>query len=236
MPAHRLDNHPVAVRRNEVVGQDSETVPHFIRHVGLAADEHPGLTLAEPLRMTDMGPPLTRRRDPDAVHAWGHVPLTDDEVAQIDLFVDRVASEYQASQASPRRQYVVAPHCAPVTAEDGTITCHRFSCGGFVIEAYRFVGIDLIVTDGDSLPTVGMDVLRLAYPDQQRALDNSRLRETLGLSGDGPWPIVLAGYLLHSLARPEAEIRDGPYQPRPGDEYYPICPPQPPPVSDDAAT
>ena len=47
------------------------------------------------------------------------------------------------------------------------------------------------------------------------------MRETLGLAGAGPWPIVLAGYLLNAMMRLEAEIRDGPYRPQPGDEYYP---------------
>src|SRR6185437_15528756 len=119
-------------------------------------------------------------------------------------------------------------HCSPLLAPDGTIICQRFSCGGFVIEAYRFAGIDLLTTDAGSLPPVGVELLRLAYPDQHRTLDNPRLRTSLGLEGDGPWPIVLSGYLLHSLARAEAGIRSGPYHPQPGDEYFPARPPHPP--------
>jgi len=30
-----------------------------------------------------------------------------------------------------------------------------------------------------------------------------------GLEGDGPWPVVLAGYLFHSLARGDADDADG---------------------------
>jgi hypothetical protein len=151
--------------------------------------------------------------------------LTPDEVAQIDLFIDRVESEYRANQAGRRQQYIVLPHCHPEEGDDGTVIYYRFSCGGFVIEAYRFVGIELIVTDATALPVVGLETLRVAYPDLQRPLDSPRTREYLGLDGTGPWPIVLSGYLLNSLRRTEAEIRGGPYRPQPGDEFYPARPP-----------
>lgn len=207
MPARRLDDSPLTVRRNDVVGQDSDTVGEFVRHAGLAAIDHPAVTDAVAIRLTDMGPPLARGGEEQLVHAHGYVPLTADEIAQIDLFTNRVESEYQANRAGRRQQYVVFPHCRPVESDDGTVIFHRYSCGGFVIEAYRFVGIELIVTDAASLPAVGLETLRLAYPDQQRALDSPRVRESLGLDGPGPWSIVLAGYLLNSLRRTEAEIR-----------------------------
>jgi hypothetical protein len=235
MPARRLDNNPLPVRRNDVVGQDSDSVAEFVRHAALTAAEHSAVTLSVALPLTDMGPPLAQGGDEQTFQAHGSVPLTADEVAQIDLFVDRIAAEYQANRAGKRQQYVVHPHCAPVTADDGTVIYQRFSCGGFVLEAYRFVGIDLVVTEEGTLPAVAIDILRLAYPDQQRVLDSPRLREALGLTGTGPWPILLAGYVLHSLRRPEAEIRGSPYQPRLGDEYFPARPPQPPPVPHDAA-
>jgi hypothetical protein len=226
MPARRLDGNPVAVRKNDVAGQDSDSVAHFVRHASLTAEEYQAAVDALPMRLTDMGPPLARAGEEQRVHAHGCVPLTAGEIAQIDLFIDRLESEYQAHGARRRQQYVVLPHCRPEKGDDGTVLYHRYSCGGFVIEAYRFVGIDLIATDAASLPAVGLDVLRLAYPDQQRALDNPRLREALGLDGSGPWPIVLPGYLLNSLRRTEGEIRNGPYRPQPGDEYFPARLPQ----------
>jgi hypothetical protein len=235
MPARRLDHSPLAVRKNDVVGQDSDSVGEFIRHAGLVADAYPAVTNAIVIRLTDMGPPLTRGEEEQLVHAHGCVPLTTDEIAQIELFIDRVESEYQANRAGRRQQYVVLPHCLSVEGDDGTVIYHRYSCGGFVIEAYRFVGIDLIVTDAAALPPVGLDTLRVAYPDQQRALDNLRMREALGLGGSGPWPIVLSGYILNAMRRTEAEIRGAPYRPQPGDEYFPARPPQPPPVPHGAA-
>ena len=41
------------------------------------------------------------------------------------------------------------------------------------------------------------------------------------IPGDGPWPVVLAGYVLNSLNRDEDEIRSAPYNATAGDEFFP---------------
>ena len=71
------------------------------------------------------------------------------------------------------------------------------------------------------LPLVGLDALKAQYPRFARFLDRPDVRDELGIGGDGPWPVVLAGYILNGLARPEREIRTTPYLARPGDEYFP---------------
>jgi hypothetical protein len=227
MPASRLDRRQVVVREHDVVGMYVADVPGFIGHIGIAAENHPGLSAAEGLRVTDMQPPLVRGGGPDQVHVHGTVPLTDPEREAIAFFLEQVEREYLASSCGDFAQYVVLPHHAPVIRpQDGSVVYRRFSCGGFVLEAYRFAGIDLIDTNEASLPPVGLDVLRQSYADEQqlRVLGTPRLRERfLGLAGDGPWPIVLPGYLLNSLVRTEAEIRAGPYRPRPGDEFFPAA-------------
>jgi hypothetical protein len=184
-----------------------------------------------------MVPPLVRRSDPERVHVCGFLPLTEDERARIDLFLDRVEAEYGAEvrRARPHRQYIITPHTAPFTDHDGTVLFQRYSCGGLVIEAYKFAGINLLMTDGTVLPLVTLNLLRIAYPDYADDLSNTRRRALFGLDGEGPWPIVLAGYLLHSLSRLEGEIRAGPYQAHPGDEYYPSRPPVPPTAQSDTA-
>ncbi len=72
-----------------------------------------------------------------------------------------------------------------------------------------------------ALPVVGLDALKAQYPGFARLLDSPRVRDEFGIGGDGPWPVVLAGYILNGLARPETEIRTTPYLARPGDEYFP---------------
>ncbi len=226
MPARRLDHGPVVVHMHDVVGMDVDDLPGFIGHVGLAAEDHPRLAMMDGLRITDMQPPLVRAGGPDQIHAHGTVPLTAVEAGAIQEFIDRMENEYLLTNREGVHQYVVRPHCVLVSDQDATITARRLSCSGFVLEAYRFVDIDLIDTGETSLPAVGLDLLRRTYADEQqlRVLETPRLRNRfLGLAGDGSWPIVLPGYLLHSLARTEPEIRAGPYRPRPGDEFFPTA-------------
>jgi hypothetical protein len=94
-----------------------------------------------------------------------------------------------------------------------------------VIEAYREARIDVLRTEIDSLPLVSLDTLKTQYPGHARRLDRAQLRTEFGIPGDGPWPVVLAGYVLNALDRPEAEIRSTPYRARVGDEFYPARPP-----------
>lgn len=228
MPAKRPDPTPFLVRKHDVVGQDSESWAEFITHVGLAADRHSEATSSTKLQIIHMGPPLERSDEEVDVHAHGCVPLTADEMELIDVFVNRTQAEYGAHNAGELQQYMIVPHCRQEEKADGTVAFRKFSCSGFVIEAYRFAGIDLIVTEPEDLPKVGIDTLLRAYPKQQRQLSHARFRRSLGLEGAGPWPIVLAGYVLNSLRRTEAEIRGKPYLPQPGDEYFPARSPKGP--------
>lgn len=219
MPAHRLGTTPHYVRRYDVAGQDSQTVPNFVRHVALCPDEVPDYRPNDEVSFTDMAPPLRVGVGHQTMTVLGTVPLTEDEVRQIETFIVEIQPEFAAQQR--RGQYIVSPHADPPRAGDGTVVFRKFSCAGLVIEAYREVDIDLMVTDEAQLPPVTLETLLLAYPDQEREL-RSPARRRVGLGDAGPpWPVVLAGYVLNALARPEVEIRAGPYQPQPGDEFFP---------------
>lgn len=224
MPARRLDRDPTPVHRFDVVGLDVPGVAGYLGHVGLVAEAADGLRAGEPLRVTDMQPPLVLAEETAEVHALGTVPLTAVEAEAVEIFIAAAEAEYAAANRHGLSQYVVRPHSRPVTDADGTVVNRRYSCAGFVLEAYRAVGIDLVDTDEATLPPVDLAALRLVYTDvvQRRVLENDLLRERLlGLAGDGPWPIVLSGYLLNSLARPASEIRRACYHARPGDAYFP---------------
>jgi hypothetical protein len=148
--------------------------------------------------------------------------LTVDEQLQIGLFSDEVESEYEAARLGKfRDQYIICPHLKEVHREDQTVLYHRFSCAGFVLEAFREAEINILWTDLAPLPLVGPDALKTQYPEFAKILDRLREREKLGIPGDGPWPVVLAGYVLNALARPEREIRNTPYLPRAGNEFFP---------------
>jgi hypothetical protein len=123
-------------------------------------------------------------------------------------------------------EYCVRPHTDTFTRplQDDTVQFRQFSCAGFVIEAYKEAGIELIDTDETRLPLVGLAALCAAYPDQQEVLYLPVQREKKNLPGEGPWPVVMAGYVINALDYPRDKL---PYTPQPGDEYFPPRRPAP---------
>ncbi len=166
-----------------------------------------------------MRPPLERAGESHA-NCIGSASLTADEQLQIGLFSNEVESEYHAAQVRDVQQYVISPHADEIRREDHTVVCRRFSCAGFVIEAYREARIDMLETGHDDLPLVSLDTLKTQYPVFARHLDHVRLREQIGIPGDGPSPVVLAGYVVNALDRPETVIRSTPYRAIAGDEFF----------------
>jgi hypothetical protein len=225
MPARRLGEAALAVRQFDVLGIDAESSPEFIRHVGLAQDEGLQIKVGSTLAVVHMGPPLGTRTPSGPISAVGTAALTADEVLKVALFVDRIEGEYQAAGIRDARgQYCIAPHARPYPPE-GTVVCLQFNCVGFVIESYRFANIDLLETHTDALPLIELEVLTRQYPNLEQTLRNPRFRERMGIPGDGPWPVVLAGYVLNALDRPETAIRSMPYRACVGDEFFPARPP-----------
>ncbi|HKI17949.1 MAG TPA: hypothetical protein VKA15_08710 [Isosphaeraceae bacterium] len=220
MPAQRVGSTAIAILRLDVVAQDASSEPGFIGHLALAGEDRPSYEASAVLPVLHMRPPLERAGECPA-NCVGSVGLTADEQLQIGLFYDEVESEYQAARARPVQQYVISPHIDEIRREDQTVVCRRFSCAGFVIEAYREARIDMLATGRDDLPVVCLDTLKTQYPVFARNLDHLRLREQLGIPGDGPWPVVLAGYVVNALNRPETVIRSTPYRAIAGDEFFP---------------
>lgn len=220
MPAQRAGITPIAIQRFDVVGLDADKHPCFVRHVALAAEGRTHFTAPADLPVRHMRPPLENRGEcqPSCVGSAG---LTIVEQNRIQVFADELHLEYEASCARPRRQYVIAPHVAEIRSEDQTVIGRRFSCVGFIIEAYREARIDLLHTAEEDLPLVTLDTLKTQYPDQARILDREQMRLELGIPGAGPWPVVLAGYALNALARDEEEIRATPYRATAEDAFFP---------------
>ncbi len=222
MPAHRLTDRPMSIRKYDVAGRDSTSAQDFVRHVGLSAEEHAELRAADEIPLVHMQPPLDRSGRPIPVHSFGTAGLTYEEIRQVGVFVDELASEYEARKVrAAARQFIVSPHVNDKTGPDGTVIFRQFSCAGFVIEAYREAAIDLLSTAPAALPSVSLETLERAYPEQARELESPMVRERVGLRGDGPWPVVLPGYVLNALARSESEIRAARYTSLAGDEFFP---------------
>ncbi len=151
----------------------------------------------------------------------GAAGLTDDHVRQIEVFVDEQLLELEAARTSRRDQYIIAPHVKERKSDDGTNICHRYNCAGFVVEAYRSVGVEFIQTAPSLLPPVALSTLTDQYPDQVTFLKKPENRERFGIPGEGPWPVMLAGYVVNALDRSVVDIRKRPYLPVPGDEFFP---------------
>jgi hypothetical protein len=218
MPSHRLGNQATLVFKFDIVAKDSDVEANFVCHVGLANEER-DIVLNGVIAMLHMGPPLERKEGGVPIHARGTANLKFGEMRQIDVFVDEHLSEYAAENVRGRQQYIIMPHCRE---PDAACSVRRFNCAGFVIEAYRYAGVDLLITNSDSLPAISLETLLKAYPDPRvaRILENRDYRQKLGLEGNGPWPVLLAGYVMNALNRSAEDIRHKPYQPQPRDEYF----------------
>jgi len=222
MPSHRVNESNVTLELFDVLGEDGEF--GFIGHTGLAAKE--GRQLSDAVEVFHMGPPL----ETDGVmkvDARGTAKLNDDERHKIEDFRDRHAGEHAATRRLPLTTrlrhvpaiYCIHPHATPHREEDRRYVRTRFSCAGFVFEAYKAARISLL--DELAIPRVGLAELKLSYPRFAQMLEDLTFRESMGLGGGtGEWPVMLCGYLLHALSREAAEIRSTPYVPRGTDAYF----------------
>lgn len=222
MGSFRLDNEPRNVSIYDALGRDSPCVSAFVCHVGLAVDNH---EIAEQTvllaRMIEMCPPLIVPQsndqpepESDRVDVVGSIELTAAECKQISVFIDETDTEL--ASVSKVRQYTVHPHYLERRRPQ---SARRFSCVGYVQKAYEYADVDLV--DISAIPLVDLRTILLAYPDSRTDLQNARLREFVGLEGDGPWPVLLPGYIFHAMNRSPNECRATPYKPRIGDEYFP---------------
>ncbi len=226
MPSYRVALGSVTLAMFDVVGRDGDE-PAFIGHAGLA--DSAGSHNAAKISVLDMGPPLHGQGTPGHMSAdvVGSATLTDDEVKKITNFINRHASEHRSFlefsrteliNAAPK-MYIVRPHAKPFDEEDGRYARMRFSCAGFVLEAYRKARIRFL--DSKALPSVEMDDIRLCYPLEIRLMEDGKVTpEDLGLEGDGPWPVLLCGYLFHALNRDAGTVRSEQYVPTIADRHF----------------
>lgn len=225
MPALRLTpTSAFAASEFDAIGEDAKDIPAFLSHVGLLLAPSGSLNSGDDAGLLHMAPPLGRNQNACAAHVVGTVNLTVNERQRIQLFADRCIGEN--AEVIPALQYVVRPHCDPKRSNDGTVIRERFSCAGFVVEAYRkALRREFIDTSEERLPSVSLDKLRIVYshPDQLAYLDDPRKRTRfLNLPGNGGWPVLLPGHVLNALSRDENLIRTGPpYRPVEGDEFFP---------------
>ena len=232
MPARKLPlRHTHPAPAYSVVGTYTRPEEReFVGHVAILTEET-RLRSGQSVRVWHMGPPLVvGQRTAEAprasrqcgVHLVGGVRLDLLDVEGIEDWLSEVDKE--PGPENPFRRYIVRPHWDWYEApETGRRLYRRFSCVGFVLECFRCIDVDLLVTDESELPGATFATLAQAYPMLQREAAIVRRfgvnRLDLGLGGEGPWPVVLPGYVFHALQRFTAESpRPTAYGPQSVDE------------------
>jgi len=217
MPAIDLTQGPKTVSCYDVVGQRAEGQTRFVKHVGLLNEDNRLVEMDDEVSVLHMGPPL-ERGGTIKVHVAGRVPLTNDEIKKFSTWVEKIADEYKELRVGKRAQYIIYPPWKDeYDSNTGVRRYRRYSCAGFVLDGHRQVDIELLEIDADALPDVDKQTIMSAYPDARRYA--SQLPK-YGLEGNGPWKVVLAGYVLHALNRPTDQIRRKPYQAKYGNEQF----------------
>lgn len=220
MPSIKVNGPTVSPNQFDIIGTGSEDTG-FIQHTGLASTG--GSQNAGAVRVCEMGPPL-RNTGQMAAHALGTANLTDDEVRKIKSFIDRYQGEHlemQHIRLTPKQipaMYCIAPHAVALQDRNGRYVRMRFSCAGFVYEAYKSAGIKIV--NEQHFPAAPLAMIQQAYPTFAGLLTNQALRESLGLEGAGPWPVLLCGYLFHALNRNPQQIRQTPHITQSGEECF----------------
>jgi hypothetical protein len=162
-----------------------------------------------------MGPPLALPGEMLA-HAVGWLDTwTEQDCIVLDVWLRELETQISIDPQSVT--YVAAP--SVVRDEGGTErpVSLKFSCAGFVAEAYREgVGVRLVVDDAE-LPEVDRATLERVWDPR-----TVRIGARYGLGGDGPWRVLLPGYLLRAVTRPRVEL---PFRPMtPADAELPASP------------
>jgi len=229
MPAWRLDKTARQISRFDVGASDG-TKAHFVGHVLLCDVDEPTNVDGESrvVQAVHMGPPL--KQSPAEVDVVGTAELDAEGVGkgerrQIKTFIDDRWLERRAQKArlaklnrlqELKAEYVIHPSAKE---PDSNYPLWRYNCSGFVLHAYLEANIELI--DEEQVPTVVLGFLKDAFPSFMKRLDDPAFRNEMGIDIGDSWPVVMAGYVVNSLNRPAGEIRQMPYAPRSGDEYFP---------------
>jgi hypothetical protein len=188
---------------------------NFVTHVALL-DARTDLHHGDSVSVWHMGPPFEKSTVEAQVLGWLE-DITREEQAEMTTWLKDLATRISPGLEPLRkwRHYTIHPPFESfIDKEAGRVAHWRFSCVGLVLKCYEaVVGVKLLAWDSLELPPVGQDILREAYGLNTEEY-GERFRARLGIPGSGPWRIVLAGYVFHSLKRPAAEIRAIPFAPR----------------------
>jgi hypothetical protein len=230
MPVTSLTETPVLCNESDIAGCCNGA---FVYHVALLSQDIAELCLGQTIAATHVVPPIQVGTSLDDVHLLGIAKnLSDDDQLVLRSFADQLSTERDAdlrrflNQEERRlgrvrrdwtnsekeefktqymlRHYVAIPHLRNLQSPDGTVITTRLSCAGFVLEAYRRLEIRLV--DTSNLPQITLADLVSHYGDDY--LNDEGTRAAMGLTGDGPWPVLLPSHIVHSCNRELDDAKD----------------------------
>ncbi len=212
-----------------IVGSYAKVGSNFVQHAALLQSTT-NVDSTNPIEVRHVGPPIVAgdhtasqkfAKKQIQAHVIGDLLLDQSECEAVTDWLVGVEKEHRLLSLKPFEQYKIMPHMDRDISEDGRRGPRRFSCAGFVIEAYLAAEIELL--DLAHLPQAKEPELQDAYPDllriekwrdEKKSEIGFRGRKDLGLSDEEGWPVALPGYLFHSTARASDESpRLGPYRP-----------------------
>ncbi len=234
MPGRQLEPGNIAeLPKFAIVGSYAPGDGSFVQHVAILR-ERCDVEFGDEVAVWHTAPPIvagdrTSDMSPDdfdvsAVHATaylddlsvGEVQGIETALADIDAQTQPLStacteSRNHAWAEGYRLHYMAHPPVQWVRdAKTGRRRYRKFSCSGFVVECYKGADIVLIEPDDNRLPEVDLQLLSHGYG---AAILAPQRRSTIGLDGNGPWRMLLAGYVVHAATRDSREVREQPYCP-----------------------
>jgi len=199
-----------------VVGQDASDNGD-VKHVGILSNDE-DLQRHQQVLVFEMVPPKHRVGTPNGrmlAHAVGYLNLAPEERRKFMHWLDDLKTR------SVVCTYHVLPSRRDTIDSSGRGQYTEYSCAGFVATGYREgAGVSLVVEEG-ALPAVDRALTEqiwerpfMNYPKEQR---DAKMKQ-YGLSGEGPWQVLLPGYLLHALNQARSAL---PYTPGQSDWKFP---------------
>jgi len=114
------------------------TVRVFVKHTALCFSDISQVACDQEIEVAHMGRPLENPGKLN-VHAEGHVPLTNDEVSQVETRIEKIRDEYVEKGAARRQQYIIhsprrigetsTPEFVDIAVSVVLVSCSRVSRG-----------------------------------------------------------------------------------------------------------
>lgn len=222
-----LSEQPVSIEKYDVCGiHQNYCERNLVTHLGLSGSDNINKIVSDNLNLFHMKPPYAHDAPlKNAVTFFVEASkyLTDAQKKNLDRFLITCKQELAESSINSAH-YIIYP-CFIV--EDVPIKTRRYSCAGFVIQAFKKMDFELIDLNDSSIPRYDLNGIIQRHPAGPLLRRNSSISNQYGLAPEGSsWPIIFPGYVvravLHWILQKQAgDMSCELYHPQSGDEYLP---------------